>query len=328
MEKILTISVAAYNVESYIRQTLDSLLATEVLDKLEVFVVDDGGRDGTLEIAKEYEAKYPATFYAMHKENGGYGSTINYSVARATGKYFKQLDGDDWFQTDNMAALIKLLETVNTDCIYTQTIELYEQTGKQRCVDHFEYLREGKYRFDEVDFENMVSMHETIIKTSILQQMNLHITEHCFYTDVEYVNLPVPYLTDFYVLHSPIYVYRLGREGQSVSVEGIKKHYKEHEDVFWRVLNIYKSLDASETNKKKLIMCRLRREAARQLSYYCCLPVSIKYFCEILDFQKKLRAEAPEVIRESKKHSKMAWLLFNTKCIAYPLAALIEHVKR
>jgi glycosyltransferase involved in cell wall biosynthesis len=122
MEKILTISIAAYNVEGYIRQTLNSLIAPEILDKLEVFVVDDGGNDGTLAIAKEYEAKYPGTFHAVHKENGGYGSTINYSVEHATGKFFKQLDGDDWFQTDNLVALVKVLETLDTDCVYTQTI--------------------------------------------------------------------------------------------------------------------------------------------------------------------------------------------------------------
>ena len=88
MEKILTISIAAYNVGDYIKNTLDSLVVPEVMDKLEVFIVDDGGTDETLKIAKEYEEKYPETFHAVHKENGGYGSTVNYSIAHATGKYF------------------------------------------------------------------------------------------------------------------------------------------------------------------------------------------------------------------------------------------------
>jgi hypothetical protein len=159
----------------------------------------------------------------------------------------------------------------------------------------------------------------------VLQEMNLRITEHCFYTDVEYVNLPMPYVKDFYVLHIPIYMYRIGREGQSVSVQGIKKHYKEHEEVFWRVLDIYNSLDESEINKKKLVMCRLRREAARQLSYYCCLPLSKKTFFEILSFQKKVKDKSSEVVIEAKKYSKMAWLMFNTKCLAYPAAKLIKY---
>ena len=69
MEKILTISVAAYNVEKFLRQTLGSLTDPRYVDKLEVFVVDDGGRDGSLEIARDFERQYPQTFHAVHKEN-------------------------------------------------------------------------------------------------------------------------------------------------------------------------------------------------------------------------------------------------------------------
>ena len=100
-EKILTISVAAYNVEEYIRQTLDSLTDERVIGNLEIFVVDDGGKDSTLDIAKEYANIYPESVFPIHKENGGYGSTVNYSLAHAHGKYFKLLDGDDWFDTEN-----------------------------------------------------------------------------------------------------------------------------------------------------------------------------------------------------------------------------------
>ena len=95
MTKLLTVSIAAYNMEKYIRQALDSLLSCRHAQSIEIFVIDDGGTDHTLEIAKEYAWKHPGTVIPVHKENGGYGSTINYSIEHATGKYFKQLDGDD-----------------------------------------------------------------------------------------------------------------------------------------------------------------------------------------------------------------------------------------
>ena len=94
MDKILTISIAAYNVEKFLRSTLNSLCEQTVIEDLEIFVVDDGSTDETLCIAQEYEKKFPDSFFAVHKENGGYGSTVNYSIAHATGKYFKLLDGD------------------------------------------------------------------------------------------------------------------------------------------------------------------------------------------------------------------------------------------
>ena len=106
MEKILTISIAAYNMEQYIEHTLNSLIDEHIIDLLEIFVVDDGSMDRTLEIAMQYAKRYPQSIYPIHKENGGYGSTINTSVKLATGKYFKLLDGDDWYAKENLPAFI------------------------------------------------------------------------------------------------------------------------------------------------------------------------------------------------------------------------------
>ena len=60
MEKILTISVAAYNVAKYLEKTLDSIVESkEILEALEIIIVNDGSIDKTLEIAQRYEKKYP-----------------------------------------------------------------------------------------------------------------------------------------------------------------------------------------------------------------------------------------------------------------------------
>ena len=57
MDKILTVSIAAYNVADYIRHTLDSIISQGCIDALQILVVDDGGKDDTLSIVKEYEQK-------------------------------------------------------------------------------------------------------------------------------------------------------------------------------------------------------------------------------------------------------------------------------
>ena len=72
--KLLTISIAAYNVERYLEKALTSFLSSStVLDKLEVIIEDDGSTDGTFAIAQKYEKLYPDIFRAIHKENGGCG---------------------------------------------------------------------------------------------------------------------------------------------------------------------------------------------------------------------------------------------------------------
>ena len=148
--KVLTISIAAYNVEKFINQTLDSLIDERIMDDLEIIVVNDGSSDNTLAIAKEYERKYPDSFIIIDKENGGYGSTINSSLKIASGKYYKLLDGDDWYDTDNVVSLINALKTCNADLVVTPYIEFVDDNGEKKQVDSLcEYRDKQEFTFDE-----------------------------------------------------------------------------------------------------------------------------------------------------------------------------------
>lgn len=318
MKKVLSISIAAYNSADYIRKALDSLLLPEIVDKIEIFVVDDGGTDQTLDIAKEYAVKYPDTVFPVHKENGGYGSVINTSVSLATGKYFKQLDGDDWFDSENLCEFISILESTDADAVYTPVTCFYEKDSSKEIKEHMKDYHSRVYHFSEIDYSGIISMHETTFKTSILQDMKLQITEHCFYTDTELVYKPFPYLDTFITYNKPIYVYRIGREGQSVSPEGIRKHYKEHEKVFWNLTELYKNLQ--DKSKKRILLARLRHEVAQHMKFICIMDKSPEMKQELISFANNVKHKCPELYRESVKYSKFVKLLVATNFIAYPFA--------
>ena len=139
--KLLTISIAAYNVEKYLEKALTSMVCSPTaMEKLEVIIEDDGSTDGTLSIAKKYEKLYPDVYRAIHKENGGYGSTINNSIVLAQGKYFKQLDGDDWFDTENIEQFLNWLSAVDADFVVTPYYNCFEG-GKTELVDNCKALK-------------------------------------------------------------------------------------------------------------------------------------------------------------------------------------------
>ena len=133
MGKILTVSIAAYNVEQYIDKALRSLICSR-MDKLEVLIIDDGSTDNTFSVAKGYESRYPETFHTIHKENGGYGSTINHSIGIATGKYFKQLDADDCFDTGNLNAFIDYLENNSSDLVLSPFYTYFSFDGHKNSM--------------------------------------------------------------------------------------------------------------------------------------------------------------------------------------------------
>ena len=321
MEKLLTVSIAAYNVAPYIRETLESVIHPDCIDALEILVVDDGGTDETLQIVKAYEEKYPNSVFGVHKENGGYGSVINTTIRRAKGKYFKQLDGDDWFETENMPAFVELLGKLDADYVVTPMRMINESDGKEVIRDYFAELPEGEYPFDEMDFQQISPMHCSAFRTRLLQEHEITLTEHCFYTDVELVNRPVPYLETVYIWHKPVYVYRVGREGQSVSKTGVRKHYREHETVFWNLLRIYQSLSPEQIAKRQFIRRRLVKETAAQMKYYCYLERGKGPHQELKAFGQRLWAEAPEILQAAEAYSRFVKLMVKSHYAAYYLAA-------
>lgn len=331
-EKILTVSVAAYNVENTIEETLDSLVVPGILDKLEVFVVDDGGIDDTLKIARKYEKKYPDTFYAVHKENGGYGSTVNYSIAHATGKYFKLLDGDDWFDTSSLGDFINLLERECADVIITPYVKCGERSGKREIDNICSDMPEGCFAINKVKLNDYFNMHYLTYRTDLIKSIPLKLTEHCFYTDVEYACLPIPHINNVYVWQHPVYLYRTEVAGQSMSISGRRKHYQEHERVFWRLAEEY-----GEMTRRRLVESgqaegsgsgranadiyreRLSYMAETHIRMLCLKEKGQKNFGEIKDFCDAIKHNLPEIKKIAMKKSKFVCILYMTHYAIYPL---------
>lgn len=256
MDKLLTISIAAYNVERFLEQCLDSLLISS-LDKLEVLIENDGSKDATADIGRKYEEKYPGVFRLVNKENGGYGSTINNSIRLATGKYFKQLDGDDWYQTEHLEELIHQLETVDADCVYTPYMKVYEENGQQ-CLEQISGLKDGVLSVEDfVATAGLTQMHALAFRTQLLREYNVTILEHCFYTDQEYIIYPLMYAKTVFAFDKYIYCYRLGLAGQSVSLEGWRKHIADHERVIKQLMRCYDACSGCLPRVKDAIQYRI-----------------------------------------------------------------------
>ncbi len=244
MDKILTVSVAAYNIENDIKQTLDSLIVSKDLMKLlEVIVVDDGSKDDTALKAKEYEDKYPDTFKVILKENGGYGSTINASVKEASGKYYKQLDGGDEYITENLEDFIEYLTGIDADIVVSPHEKFFQDDNKTEVAnDYSSYERSKAFKLEDVSFGSRLWMHGMAFKPQVWIEANRNIPEHCFYTDMEYVLYPFIKADTIAFYDKPIYKYYLQCEGQSVSTEGLKKHYTDATRMMWDVVETYNEL--------------------------------------------------------------------------------------
>lgn len=302
MAKILTISIAAYNVESYIRETLNSLVIPEILDNLEVFVVDDGGSDGTLAIAQEFQKKYPETFHAVHKENGGYGSTVNWSIEHATGKYFKLLDGDDWVDKRGLIELVKNMNLSTAECFVSGAVERNTE-GKERLLyPYLEGVGNQILSSDELLSLNVVpvSMWGLSFLTSMLKNNYVDLPKHSLYTDQIFVMQGLTRSTHFQISAQSVYVWRLGRDEQSNNKKSIEKHYEDVIKVADIVNTMY--MQATEKYSKDKLSYLLRRASAYysySIAMLCRMNHSINNLKLIKHLEKQTAMKYPEIYKNA-----------------------------
>lgn len=100
-ETLVSISCITYNQAHFIRQCLDGFLMQKTTFSFEVLIHDDASTDGTAEIIREYESKYPEIIKPLYeKENqwtkGRRGSAV-FNYPRAKGKYIALCEGDDYW---------------------------------------------------------------------------------------------------------------------------------------------------------------------------------------------------------------------------------------
>ncbi len=90
----VSVIVPVYDVERYLAECLDSLVA-QTHDDFEIVVVDDGSTDGSAAIIDRYAAEHPELIRPLSKPNGGLGDARNFGMEHARGAYFAFVDGDD-----------------------------------------------------------------------------------------------------------------------------------------------------------------------------------------------------------------------------------------
>ena len=318
-EKILSVCVASYNVEKYIAQTLDSCMIPAVLDRLEVIIVNDGSTDGTADIAERYVKTAPGSFVLINQENGGYGSAVNAGMKAATGKYFRLLDGDDWFDPDGLAAFIGILEKADEDMIITRFRRVFESDGHSEERDEGENIPFVTGSFEELPDNAWFTMHAITYRTSLLKNSGIAITEHCYYTDQEYDLLPLRAVNTIRIAPLTLYCYRIGHSGQSVSVAGLEKHYGEQTLVLKNLYRQFSDVHKMRTKKDCYIYRYFVKRTRFHIRTFLVISRSKKHKRELMAMMNYLQKKQPDIYRDLLRQSRFVKLLVWSRYTLYGL---------
>lgn len=243
LNPILTVLVPVYNTEKYIEKCLLSLVNKKLVGKIEVIIVSDGSKDKSIDIAKKIDEENHGIFKIIEKENGGHGSTINVGIKEATGKYFRVLDSDDWFDENEFIKFINRLEKCNSDLVITDYSKEYVNDGKSETIIYKNLEDSKEYNFNEFDLKlldcDFFAMATITYKTEILKKLKFQLPEKTFYVDMLYDVIPMLEVNTFTYYKCNIYKYFIGRIGQSVNTNSYEKNHLNHNLVTHRLIDFY-----------------------------------------------------------------------------------------
>lgn len=328
--KILTIVVPAYNVERYLTRCLDSVKLEAILPDLEVLIVNDGSKDRTAEIAASYESAYPGTYRLITKENGGHGSAINTGIREAKGKYFKVVDGDDWLNTGELEAYLEVLRSRDEDIIATDFQSIEDETYRP-IKDWKATSKEVHYghnvRLDSGAITDPIKLHSFTIRTEILKKHAITLDEHCFYVDSELVFYPVPYIETVYYHQATLYMYRLGRAGQSMQLKSMQRNIRQHRLVLAHLLKAYdRAKETMSPGKRAYLERSISLIVEMQFLIYISMGLQKGTRKECKAWDRELKTKYPAIYGAVRKKS-IDWIR-RTDYRLLPVGAVAVRVRK
>ena len=125
----ISVIVPIYNVEKYLIRCLDSIDRQSFQD-YEVLLINDGAKDSSGRIAREYCMTHPK-FHYYEKANGNPGAARNYGIDRASGEYLSFVDSDDWVEGEYLRKLYTASVETDSDIAMCGITRVWENGKKQ-----------------------------------------------------------------------------------------------------------------------------------------------------------------------------------------------------
>ncbi len=215
----LSYIVPVYNVEKYLRECVDSILA-QTFDDYEIILVDDASPDGCPRICDEYAEKYPNTVKVIHQENKGLAGARNTGFREATGDYIYFFDSDDFFVNDGVAHIYEKAVENDADILQNSFI-MFNESQKQGKPFRSVFSTEKVYDNQEIKKKVCVSTTERsavfvwrniykrdfLVKNGIMFDESLRMIEDSPFNTLAFLKAERVVAAD-----EPIYAYRIRKD--------------------------------------------------------------------------------------------------------------------
>lgn len=252
-EITISVVVPIYNVEQYIRECLDSL-AAQTLNSIEVLLINDGTKDCSGEIAKEYAEKWPERFRYFEKKNGGLSDARNFAFPHVRGRYIAFVDSDDYVDAHMYELLWNKALDTGADIVECELYKVYtsklERINLPTCYSDIKNYM----------INTRVCAWNKLYKTQWIKDLSVEFPKGLLYEDICFFFKIAPFMRGMpTTVHEPLYFYRQ-REGSILSASN--KRILEVHDIFEMLFDYYSKHnllneyeDVTEYKYVKTVLC-------------------------------------------------------------------------
>lgn len=166
----ISIIVAAFDADKYLRRCLDSLTVQSFKD-FEAVIIDDGSTDGTGYIAEEYAAR-DNRFRVFHQANQGVAAARQAGLDQVCGEYVIHADADDWLEPTMLAELESCARKTNADMVVCDFLLHRSETQIEHWEHNFRSL-DAKTVLGEMLYDHLGTLWNKLIRLSCIRSFRL-----------------------------------------------------------------------------------------------------------------------------------------------------------
>lgn len=127
---LISVVIPSYNHEKFIRECVDSVLE-QTYENFELIIIDDGSRDGTADILKNYNDN---RIQLVFQENAGAHNAINRGLSLAKGEYLTILNSDDIYMKNRLELIMEYLLNKPKVSMASSYIEIIDSNSKKLAI--------------------------------------------------------------------------------------------------------------------------------------------------------------------------------------------------
>ena len=246
---LFSIIVPIYNVERYLEQCIESVLAQDY-QNYELILVDDGSPDNSIDICAKYAKQYSNIVF-IHKINGGVSDARNAGIQIARGEYLMFLDSDDyWEGTTILSDLQNIITENNPDVIFNYMSSVYPDKIVNHYINRDKLIGSFKEDFQDL-YQDGIYLgfpFTKIMKRELILKNQLFFIKGRTFEDVIWSFSLVKHIKDYAIYRNCFYMYRRERKGSITSVVTAKNQ----ESLFQNLSDVITEIENMKLNNELL----------------------------------------------------------------------------